>query len=211
MLRPILAATAALAVLAGCTDPVTGELNRTQTGALTGAVAGAVLGRNVGGGDRTRNAMIGAGLGALAGGLIGQQLDRQAAELRRDLGSNVGVVNTGSEIVVTMPQDILFATGSATLRPDLRRDLATLAQSLLRYPDTTIFVTGHTDNVGSAAFNQALSERRADAVFQELVANGVPARRIVARGAGLTQPVASNATPEGRARNRRVEIVIRPN
>jgi outer membrane protein OmpA-like peptidoglycan-associated protein len=211
MLRPILAATAALAVLAGCTDPVTGELNRTQTGALTGAVAGAVLGRNVGGGDRTRNAMIGAGLGALAGGLIGQQLDRQAAELRRDLGSNVGVVNTGSEIVVTMPQDILFATGSATLRPDLRRDLATLAQSLLRYPDTTIFVTGHTDNVGSAAFNQALSERRADAVFQELVANGVPPRRIVARGAGLTQPVASNATPEGRARNRRVEIVIRPN
>jgi outer membrane protein OmpA-like peptidoglycan-associated protein len=211
MLRPALAATAALALLAGCTDPATGDLNRTQTGVLTGALAGAVLGRNVGGGDRTRNAMIGAGVGALAGGLIGQQLDRQAAELRRDLGSNVGVVNTGSEIVVTMPQDILFAVDSATLRPDLRRDLQTVAQSLLAYPDTTIFVTGHTDNTGSAAYNQTLSERRANAVGAELMANGVPARRIVARGAGLTQPIASNATPQGRAQNRRVEITIRPN
>lgn len=211
MLRPLIAATAALAVLAGCTDPATGDLNRAQTGALTGAVAGAVLGRNVGGGDRTRNALIGAGVGALAGGLIGQQLDRQAAELRRDLGANVGVVNTGSEIVVTMPQDILFAFDSATLRPDLRRDLQTVARSLISYPETTIFVTGHTDNVGSAAYNQTLSERRADAVASELIVNGVPSRRIVARGAGFSQPVASNATAEGRAQNRRVEIVIRPN
>ncbi len=211
MLRPALAATAALAVLAGCTDPVTGDLNRAQTGVVTGALAGAVLGRNVGGGDRTRNAIIGAGLGAVAGGLIGQQLDRQAAELRRDLGGNVGVVNTGSEIVVTMPQDILFAVDSDTLRPDLRRDLATVARSLIAYPDTIIIVTGHTDNTGSAAYNQSLSERRAAAVRAELIANGVPAGRIVARGAGLTQPVASNATPEGRAQNRRVEITIRPN
>lgn len=211
MLRPALAATAALALLAGCTDPMTGDLNRTQTGVITGALAGAVLGRNVGGGDRTRNAMIGAGVGALAGGLIGQQLDRQAAELRRDLGGNIGVINTGSEIVVTMPQDILFAVDSATLRPDLRRDLMTVAQSLLAYPDTTIFVTGHTDNTGSAAYNQTLSERRANAVGAELMANGVPPRRIVARGAGFTQPIASNDTPQGRAQNRRVEITIRPN
>lgn len=211
MLRPFLAATAAVAILAGCTDPATGDLSRAQTGALTGAIAGAVLGRNVGGGDRTRNAIVGAGVGALAGGLIGQQLDRQAAELRRDLGGNVGVVNTGSEIVVTMPQDILFAVDSATLRPDLRRDLQTVSQSLLAYPDTTIIVTGHTDNTGSAAYNQTLSERRANAVAAELMANGVPSRRIVARGAGMTQPIASNATPQGRAQNRRVEIVIRPN
>lgn len=209
--RPLLASAAALALLAGCTDPTTGDLSRSQTGALTGAVAGAVLGRNVGGGDRTRNMIIGTGVGAIAGGLIGQNLDRQAAELRRDLGGNVGVVNTGQEIVVTMPQDILFAVDSAALRPDLRRDLQTVASSLLSYPDTTIIVTGHTDNTGSAAYNQSLSERRAGAVSGELIANGVPARRVVARGAGLTQPVASNATPQGRAQNRRVEIVIRPN
>jgi outer membrane protein OmpA-like peptidoglycan-associated protein len=209
--RPLLAATAALAVLAGCTDPATGDLNRAQTGALTGAVAGAVLGRNVGGGDRTRNMIIGTGVGAIAGGLIGQNLDRQAAELRRDLGGNVGVVNTGQEIVVTMPQDILFAVDSAALRPDLRRDLQTVASSLLSYPDTLIIVTGHTDNTGSAAYNQSLSERRASAVSAELIANGVPGRRVVSRGAGLTQPIASNATAAGRAQNRRVEIVIRPN
>lgn len=211
MLRPLLATVAGLALLAGCTDPNTGDLNRAQTGALIGAATGAVLGTNVGGGDRTRNQILGVGLGAIAGGLIGQQLDRQAAELRRDLGGNVGVVNTGQEIVVTMPQDILFDIDSAVLRADLRRDLAVVAQSLLRYPDTTIFVTGHTDNTGSAAHNQALSERRANAVRAELAANGVPANRIVAIGAGFTQPIASNATAQGRAQNRRVEITIRPN
>jgi len=210
-IRSALAATAALALVAGCTDPATGDLNRAQTGALVGAATGAVLGRNVGGGDRTRNMLIGTGVGAIAGGLIGQQLDRQAAELRRDLGGNVGVVNTGSEIVVTMPQDILFAIDSAALRPDLRRDLATVATSLRNYPDSSVIVTGHTDNTGSAAYNQTLSERRADAVAAELIANGVPGRRIVARGAGLTQPIASNDTAAGRAQNRRVEIVIRPN
>lgn len=211
MIRPLIAAAAGLGLLAGCTDPNTGELNRTQTGVVSGALAGAVLGSVVGGGDRTRNQLLGAGVGAIAGGLIGQNLDRQAAELRRDLGANVGVVNTGSEIVVTMPQDILFAVDSATVRPDLRRDLQVVAQSLLSYRDTTIIVTGHTDNTGSAAYNQSLSERRAGAVASELIANGVPGGRVVARGAGLTQPVASNATPAGRAQNRRVEIVIRPN
>jgi len=209
--RSALAATAAAALLAGCTDPATGDLNRAQTGALTGAVAGAALGRVVGGGDRTRNVIIGTGVGAIAGGVIGQQLDRQAAELRRDLGGNVGVVNTGSEIVVTMPQDILFAVDGATLRPDLRRDLGTVAQSLQSYANTTVIVTGHTDNTGSAAYNQTLSERRASAVAAELIASGVAPQRVVTRGAGLTQPIASNATPQGRAQNRRVEIVIRPN
>lgn len=206
-----LLALSVVALVAGCTDPATGELNRTQTGVLTGALAGAALGQVVGGGDRGRNSVVGAAAGALAGGLIGQQLDRQAAELRRDLGGNIGVVNTGSEIVVTMPQDILFATDSATVRPDLRRDLQTVAGSLQSYPNTTVVVTGHTDNTGSAAHNQTLSERRADAVAAELIASGVQGRRIVTRGMGFTQPVASNATAAGRAQNRRVEIVIRPN
>lgn len=210
LVRPLLALSAA-ALIAGCTDPATGELNRTQTGLLTGALAGAALGQVVGGGDSGRNSLVGAGVGAIAGGLIGQNLDRQARELRRDLGGNIGVVNTGNEIVVTMPQDILFATDSATVRADLRRDLQTVAGSLRSYPDTTVIVTGHTDNTGSAAHNQTLSERRADAVAAELIAAGVQGRRIVTRGAGFTQPVASNDTAAGRAQNRRVEIVIRPN
>jgi len=204
-------AVAALALVAGCTDPATGERDRARTGVLTGALAGAALGRATAGGNPGASTIIGAGLGAIAGGAIGQRMDRQAQELRRDLGGNVGVVYRDNMIVVTMPQDILFAVDSASLRPDLRRDLATVAASLRSYPDTTVIVTGHTDNTGSAAYNQTLSERRAEAVAGELIANGVPGRRIVARGAGLTQPIASNATAAGRAQNRRVEIVIRGN
>jgi outer membrane protein OmpA-like peptidoglycan-associated protein len=204
-----LMAVAALALVAGCTTP-TGDLDRTRTGALTGAVAGGILG-NVIGGNNARGTMLGAGLGAVAGGLIGADLDRQAAELRNDLGPDVNVQNTGSEIIVTMPQDILFATDSADLRPDLRSDLGTIAANLQRYPGSSVIVTGHTDSTGTAGYNQRLSERRADAVASVLITSGVPAARIVARGAGQTQPVASNETSVGRAQNRRVEITIRPN
>ena len=210
-IRTAIAGAAIVTLLAGCTDPATGDLSRSQTGALTGAAAGAALGTVLGGGDRTRNVLIGTGVGAIAGGLVGQRLDRQARELQRDLGGNINVVNTGEEIVVTMPQDILFAIDSATLRPDLRRDLGTLARSLQSYPDSGVIITGHTDNTGSAAHNQRLSERRAESVAAELTANGVANRRIATRGAGLTRPIASNATAAGRAQNRRVEIVIRPN
>lgn len=203
-----LAATAALALIAGCTTP-TGERDRTRTGLLTGALAGGILGNLVG--DNTTGTLVGAGLGAMAGGVIGADLDRQAAELRGELGPRVTVENTGSEIVVTMPQDILFETDSATLRSDLRADLRTIAANLQRYPGSTVFVTGHTDSTGTASYNQRLSERRADAVAGVLISAGVPNGRVVARGAGLTQPVASNDSEVGRAQNRRVEITIRPN
>ncbi len=111
---------------------------------------------------------------------------------------------------MTMPQDILFAVDSATLRSDLRMDLRTIAANLQRYPDSLIRVVGHTDNTGSAAYNQALSERRADAVAAELIGAGVSGRRVIAEGRGFSQPIASNATESGRAQNRRVEITIRP-
>lgn len=205
-----IAAMSALALVAGCTTP-SGEYDRTRTGMLTGAIAGGLVGVAAGSGNRTPEALLGAGLGAVAGGAIGHHLDRQAEELRGSLGSDVNVVNTGNEIVVTMPQDILFETDSAALRSDLRADLGTIAGSLQRYPDTIVQVVGHTDSTGTAGYNQRLSERRADAVASVLISNGVPGRRIIARGAGQTQPVASNNTEVGRAQNRRVEITIRPN
>lgn len=207
--RPALAAVAALGLLAACADPYS-DINRTQAGAITGGLLGAMIGASSGGGNRTAATIAGAGIGAIAGAGIGAALDRQAAELRAQLGSDVDVRNTGSEIIVTLPQDILFATDSAVLRPDLRRDLQTIAANLQRHPDSTIFVTGHTDSTGTMAHNQRLSERRADAVAAVLIESGVPARRIVARGQGQTQPVASNETAAGRAQNRRVEITIRP-
>lgn len=207
--KPALATLAAVTLLVGCTDP-SGNPNRTQTGALTGAIAGGLLGAATGSGNRTSEVIVGAGIGAIAGSVIGNALDRQAAELRGQLGSDVDVRNTGNEIIVTMPQDILFAVDSATLRADLRRDLQAIAANLQRYPDSMIQVTGHTDSTGSMAYNQSLSERRADSVAAVLIESGVSARRISARGAGPTQPVASNDTASGRAQNRRVEIVIRP-
>ncbi|GAB4274930.1 MAG: hypothetical protein Kow0013_29040 [Pararhodobacter sp.] len=211
MLAPkALAALAALSLAAACTQP-TGEYDRVRTGALAGAIAGGLLGAGSNASNRAGATVLGAGIGALAGAGVGSLLERQAQELRGDLGPNVQVHNTGSEIIVTMPQDILFATDSADLRPDLRADLRAIAGNLQRYPDSIVVVTGHTDSTGSADYNQRLSERRADAVAAVLISSGVSASRIRAVGAGMTQPIASNDTAVGRAQNRRVEITIRPN
>tara|TARA_R110002074_G_scaffold36815_13_gene100239 strand:- start:962 stop:1603 length:642 start_codon:yes stop_codon:yes gene_type:complete len=206
-----LAALSAFSLLAACTSATTGELDRSRTGMLTGAIAGGLFGAANGGADALPETIIGAGLGAIAGQAIGSYLDQQAAELRRDLGPQVGVQNTGSEIILSMPQDILFATDSAMLRPDLQSDLLVIARNLQRYPESSVVVVGHTDNTGAAAYNQRLSERRADSVASVLITAGVPVRRIVSRGAGENQPIASNETATGRAQNRRVEITIRPN
>jgi len=208
---PLLLASASLMALSACVTPE-GDPDRTRTGVATGAVLGGLLGASAGGEDgRFGRSVAGAAIGAIAGGAIGNALDRQAAELRGQVGNNVQIVNTGSELRVVMPQDILFATDSAALRPDLMQDLRAVGQSLLNYPDTTVQVIGHTDNTGAAAYNQALSERRARSVAEVLRDYGVPPARIVAFGRGEDAPVASNLTPEGRQQNRRVEIVIRPN
>lgn len=212
---PTLILAAGALALSACTDPAYqqgGERQRTATGAAIGAGIGAVLGgTHKSGNDRVRNAAAGAVVGGLIGGAIGNALDKQAAELQRDLGNNVDVIRRGDELIVRMPQDILFAVDSAALQPTLRNDLYTLASSLNRYPDTTVVVVGHTDNTGSAAYNQSLSERRANAVQVALVQAGVNPRRVRAFGAGEDQPIASNQTAEGRALNRRVDITIREN
>jgi outer membrane protein OmpA-like peptidoglycan-associated protein len=199
-------AISALALAACAPDPNNMQ-NRTLTGALTGAAVGGVAGAMAG--DR-QTALAGAIIGATGGALIGQQLDRQAAELRAALGSNVDVRNTGQELVLTLPQDLLFATDSATLRPDLQADLRAIAGNLVSNPRSDVIVVGHTDNVGSAEYNQGLSERRAASVAQILRGQGVAPNRIQTIGRGLTQPIANNATATGRQQNRRVEISIRP-
>ncbi|MBC7133156.1 MAG: OmpA family protein [Roseovarius sp.] len=205
---------AALLLVTACTDPnqVAGQdpNQKTKQGALIGGILGAGTGAVVSD-NRAKGAILGGAIGALGGAAIGSALDRQAAELRQQLGNEVGVVNTGDRLIVTMPQDILFATDSFTVAPGLRDDLFTVARSLQKYPDTTVQVVGHTDSTGSASYNQTLSERRAAAVTDVLLQGGVPAARLRSIGRGEDQPVASNLTPEGRAQNRRVEIVILPN
>jgi len=215
MKTPLILAVAGTLGLTACVvdpnaypdDPNARQRQGAIIGGLTGAVAGVAV---AGDGDELKGAIIGGALGAGTGALIGADLDRQAAELRGSLNSNISVTNTGEYLIVNMPQDLLFATDSAAVRPDLRADLNTVAASLLRYPNSRIEVIGHTDNTGSAAYNQDLSQRRAVSVASVLRESGVPGGRIAAFGRGEDQPVASNLTPEGRAQNRRVEIIIRP-
>lgn len=215
-LRKICLPAVALLALTACVDPAYqqgGERERTRTGALIGGALGAAVG--VANADeksgRLRGAMLGGAIGAGVGAGVGALLDRQAQELRGSLDSDIGVINTGDELIVRMPQDILFAVDSAQVQPALRRDLFALADSLQRYPDTTVTIVGHTDNTGSAAYNQDLSERRARSVGRVLANAGVEGFRLRTIGAGENNPIASNQTAAGRAQNRRVDITIRPN
>lgn len=182
---------------------------RTQNGAVAGAVGGAILGSMFT--NDKNGALHGAILGGLAGGLIGNSLDAQAADMRNRLGNpNVTVTNMGGYLLVNLPDDVLFATGSATLRPDLQGEIRSIAANLVSYPNSRIEVVGHTDNVGAAAMNMDLSQRRAFSVANILIGAGVPNGRLSAYGRGESQPVASNLTEAGRAQNRRVEIIVRP-
>lgn len=187
---------------------------RTQNGAVTGAVIGGLLGaatRHGNGQDNLRSAAVGAAIGGLGGAAIGSVLDRQAADLRNNLGNpNVTVTNMGSYLLVNLPDDVLFATGSASVNGSLRTEVASIGANLMSYPNSTIKVLGHTDNVGTAAFNADLSQRRAIAVADILAGSGVPSSRLTAIGMGEDRPVASNLTAAGRAQNRRVEILITP-
>ena len=213
--KSIVLGIAGVMVLGACaTDPSQypgTEGNRTQEGALAGAAIGGVLGAITGDGSRGDDIVRGAVIGGVAGAVAGNIMDRQAAELRNDFGNGeIEVINTGNELIVRMPEAILFATDSAALNPNLRSDLFVLADSLNKYPQSVVTVTGHTDNTGSAAYNQDLSERRAQSVSSVLRSGGVASSRIRTVGAGESRPIATNQTAAGRAQNRRVDITITP-
>lgn len=187
------------------------EGNRTQEGAIAGAALGGVLGAITGDGNRGDDIVRGAVIGGVAGAVTGNIMDRQAAELRNEFDdSRIQVINTGNELIVRMPEAILFATDSAALNPSLRSDLFVLADSLNKYPQSIVTVTGHTDNTGSAGYNQDLSERRASSVAAVLRSGGVSSSRLRVVGAGENRPIATNQTAAGRAQNRRVDITITP-
>jgi len=220
MVQQKIALVAALGLSVGlgaCMDPATlgsasenPNKNRNE-GAVIGAVSGAVLGTILSN-DKSDGAIIGAVVGGAIGAGIGYNLDQQEAELRRDLSDNrVRITNTGDRLIVTLPEDILFAVDSTTVKFSLRRDLAVLADSMQSYRNSTVRIVGHTDSDGDAAYNQGLSERRAYAVGDILLDNGVAFNRIQVFGRGENQPVASNLTAAGKALNRRVDIVILPN
>ncbi len=177
-------------------------------GAGGGAAIGAVVGGLLGGGRGTAiGAIIGATAGGATGAIIGRKMDKQAADLQRDM-ANAKVERVGEGIKITFDSGILFDTNSATLRPASQADIDKMAAVLQKYPDTNVIVEGHTDSSGSDATNQPLSERRAQAVASATSAKGVDASRISTHGYGASQPVGDNATPTGKQANRRVEVAI---
>jgi len=197
----------------GCTttNPYTGEeeVNKTSKGAGIGALAG-LLTAVVVGGDR-KKLLLGAGIGALVGGGVGYYMDKQEDKLRMQLQSTgVSVTRSGNNIILNMPGNVTFATGSSNISADFYRVLDSVALVLNEFEKTYIDVAGHTDNTGSAELNQRLSEARASSVARYLQSQKVVAQRFVTTGHGFRQPIASNDTPEGRALNRRVEIILTP-
>jgi outer membrane protein OmpA-like peptidoglycan-associated protein len=208
---------AAALTAAGCTtiNPYTREEQtaRAQRQAVIGAVSGAVAGLITGDNsmERKKRALIGAGLGALAGGAVGSYMDRQEARLRAELANTgVSVTRIGDNITLNMPGNITFATNSADLNSGFFAVLDSVSKVVNEFSQTVIEVAGHTDNTGTDAYNQGLSERRAASVAAYLRSHNVLADRIIQVGLGETRPVATNDTPEGRALNRRVELTLVP-
>ncbi len=187
-------------------------LKGTGIGAGAGGALGAGIGAILGGGKGAAwGAGIGAVLGGSAGAVIGHKMDKQKAELEKIKGAQVESINNGEAIKVTFESGILFPTNSSTLSSASKTALDNFATSLVNNPDTDVKIYGHTDNTGSDAINNPLSEKRAAAVYGYLTQRGVAGTRLASQGMGATQPVADNSTASGRTQNRRVEVYILPN
>lgn len=188
------------------------SLSRTEKGAITGAAiggaAGAIIGKHTG--DTAAGAIIGAAVGGVAGAYIGNYMDKQAAEIERDL-EGARVERIGEGIKITFDSGILFDVDRSELRPEARTNLTNLAVILNKYSDTNILIEGHTDSTGPEEYNLALSDRRAKSVSNYLSVEQVDATRFTVMGYGESQPIADNTTVEGRQANRRVEIAIMAN
>lgn len=210
MIRSITAALAAIVLVTGCTtvDPVTGEreTNRTATGAIIGAVVGAGAGTLAGGND-TRNAALGGVIGGLAGAAIGNYMDRTYQNLRERLaGTGVTVQRVSeSQIKLNFPADLTFDLNRDTVKSQFLPVLNNTGNILREYEQTTVDVYGFADCTGTDAYNQDLSERRANNVAYVFASNGVIRQRMITQGYGETNPIAQ---PCSAGANRRVEVFI---
>ena len=184
-------------------------MSQKQRGAVIGATAGGAIGGVIGNqtGSTARGAIIGAVIGGAAGAIIGHQMDQQAKEIQQNI-PGATVERVGERIDVTFASGILFPFNSTDILPAGKSNLQELANSLQKYPNSDILIVGHTDSVGTDAYNLDLSQRRAQAASSYLQTLGVPATRIRTAGKGEAEPVVSNDTEEGRQKNRRVEIAI---
>jgi outer membrane protein OmpA-like peptidoglycan-associated protein len=195
-------AAAGTALLGSCAT-------KSQTGAIVGAAGGAVVGGVIGkaAGSTATGVIIGAAVGGVAGAIIGAEMDKQAKELKQNI-PGATVERVGEGITVTFASGLLYDFDSDVVRPEAQKNLQALAASLHKYPGSDLLIVGHTDQLGPASYNQALSERRAAAAARFLVAKGVSRTRVATRGMGETDPLTSNETEAGRQTNRRVEVAI---
>lgn len=193
-------------VFSGC------KASNTTKGGAIGAGVGGTIGGVIG--HRSDNtvvgAIIGAAVGGAAGALIGRHMDKQAEELRADL-KGATVERVGEGILITFDSGLLFGFDSYELQGETKTNLTELAKTLNKYDDTNILIEGHTDSTGEDAYNQKLSDKRADEVKQFLTQQSVKSSRITTKGYGETQPLASNDTEAGKSSNRRVEVAIYAN
>ncbi|MDO6852340.1 OmpA family protein [Cellulophaga lytica] len=182
-------------------------------GAAGGAILGAIIGNNVGkGGNGELGAVIGGVVGGGAGVLIGNRMDKQAQKIEEEIpGAQVERVDDG--IVVTFDENsgVFFDTAKYNINGASKTSLDKLANVFIEYPDTNILVVGHTDSSGAADYNMTLSKNRANAVTSYLTAKGIAASRFTTEWFGEEKPTHDNSTPEGRAKNRRVNVAILPN
>lgn len=194
-------------ILIGCKS-----MNKTQKGAVIGTAGGAAAGAVVGkvAGNTALGAIIGAAVGGVTGAIIGNKMDKQAEEIKNSL-PDAQVDRVGEGIVIEFNNKILFGFDQSALTSTARNSLDKLKEILEKYPDTNIEVQGHTDDDGKVAYNQALSERRASVVVNNLSDNGIASKRLTIKGFGETLPKYSNKTNEGHIQNRRVEFLVSAN
>lgn len=212
IVKPLIVASLSFAVLAGCTtqDAYTGDskVNRATTYGLIGAVVCGAIGSTESS-KRARNAAAACGL---AGAGVGAYMDAQEKKLRQELvGTGVQVVRDGDNLRLVMPNSITFAVNQATLNTSIYSTLNSVVKVLNEFNETRLQVAGHTDSSGDASYNQELSVRRANSVSDYLRSQSVSSDRLVTLGYGESRPIDTNATSQGRAQNRRVELLIEPN
>lgn len=216
-MRTVLFAIASILTFSACTslDPYTREekTSNASKGAAIGAAAGVAVGLITGddSSERKKRALILGGVGGLTGAAIGNYQDQQELELRKRLeGSGVSVTRQGDDIILNMPGNVTFEVDRSDVNAGFYQVLDSVAVVLNRFDQTMIEVAGHTDSTGAASYNLELSRQRAQSVAWYLGSRGVDQQRVLIAAGGEDYPVASNATPEGRQLNRRVEITIVP-
>ncbi|WP_303908628.1 OmpA family protein [Thiohalomonas denitrificans] len=217
-MKRVLLVSVIVAGLAGCAAPgprddSQSQTNRTAAGAVIGAIGGAVLGHQM---DSKRGAVAGAIVGGATGAAVGNYMDKQEQAFEDALAeeqrqNQIEVQRVRDDLLkLTLDSEVSFDFDSAAIKSSFKPSLNKLMNVLAKYDRTDVTVVGHTDSVGSEAYNQRLSERRASAVGDYLIDQGISRYRLRTEGSGESEPRASNNTAAGRQLNRRVEVFVRP-